>query len=116
MKVRVTKRAIQTWYLVQPKGSSRPWWFTTRDRRYWENALGGIRLRSEADKIISKVRCRFDDLDHSVTGLLVPDSKHGWLSPAGRFYGCTSWIATGPQSGQTCCASTGSGHTGYRAK
>ena len=89
MKVKDSEKAVQTWYLIQPEGFSRPWWFTKPDRRYWDNAVGGIRLCSKTDRIISKVRCRFDDLDHSVTGLLVPDSKYGWLSPAVRFYGCT---------------------------
>jgi hypothetical protein len=30
----------------------------------------------------------YEELDHSKTGLLKPDSVDGWLSPEGRFFGC----------------------------
>lgn len=53
--------------------------------------MGGKCPKSKSDIIVESVEANsFEDLDHTKTDLLKPKSSAGWLSPDGKFYGC-SW-------------------------
>lgn len=64
------------------------WWEDDGDR--WVNFNGGWWPKSETDTILERaVAENFEDLDHMKADWLRPDSESGWLSPEGRFYGCS---------------------------
>jgi hypothetical protein len=58
---------------------------------YWMNMVGGMIPKGKSDTILdTKIVESYDDLDWSVTGYLVTDTVCGWLSPEGKWYGCTN--------------------------
>jgi len=68
-------------------GCDTAWYLDCGDR--WMTASGYYRQKSSDNQIIETAEAgRYEDLDHTKTDLLVPDSKWGWLSPSGQWYGC----------------------------
>lgn len=77
-----------TWYLVQIKGWSAPWWMSYGNEDYWLNVNGGRTPKAPDDKVFEQVEADYDDLDHKKTGLFVEESVSGWLDRSGRWYPC----------------------------
>jgi hypothetical protein len=57
---------------------------------YWMNTVGGMIPKTKGDTILdTKVVEDHSELDWSVTGYLITDTDCGWLSPEGKWYGCS---------------------------
>ena len=81
----------QKWHLL-----GTPYWkaavYWVRDvgsSTYWMNMMGGMIPKEKGDTIMAtKVVDRYEDLDWSMTGFVTKNTACGWLSPAGKWYGC----------------------------
>lgn len=79
---------VQRYYLIEnPKFQNMGRWFATKEHDYFVNMLGG-RCPCDGLAIVQEFDCAEEDLDYTLTGINVPDSDGGWLSPDGTFYGC----------------------------
>lgn len=57
---------------------------------FWINSAGGRCHKSKNDVILQTVQSAFEDLDWTITSYVEPDSKTGWLSPDGKYWGCST--------------------------
>lgn len=75
--------------LLKPVYWDTPMWVEDCGSIWWGEKLGGQLLKKDTDKILEKVQAEdFCDLDWTKTGLVIPNSTFGWLSPDGKFIGC----------------------------
>lgn len=82
----------QKWHLLGTSywKSAAYWVRDVGSESYWVNMVGGMFPKSKCDTILdTKVVEDPEELDWSVTGFLVTDTACGWLSPEGKWYGCT---------------------------
>ena len=82
----------QKWHLLGTSywKSAAYWVRDVGSESYWVNMVGGMVPKSKCDTILdTKVVEDPEELDWSVTGFLVTDTACGWLSPEGKWYGCT---------------------------
>ncbi len=75
---------------VQTKYWNGPYWLMDEgDNQFWTNIMGGKCPRHTSDKILETVEAEdWIDLDWTFTILHRPESRAGWVSPDGRFFGC----------------------------
>ena len=74
--------------LVYDEGAGSSWWESDGDQ--WRNSAGGWMPKRDNDVVLEECEAKdFGSLDWTKTYLLKPDSNMGWLSRAGRFYGCS---------------------------
>ncbi len=79
-----------TWFLVQIRGWSAPYWMEEWDEEYWRNINGGRTPRSPEDKVFENMDADYEDLDHTKTGLFLETSDAGWLDRRGVWHPCGS--------------------------
>ncbi len=67
-----------------------PYWVEVGPR-YWSTTGGGRIPRCDSDGVLEyKEANDWTDLDWTHTTLHRPESRDGWISPDGRFFGCES--------------------------
>ena len=80
---------LKTWRLVD--WGVGYYWLEDRGNENWyhSNGISYFSKIPKRDKIKETVKAEYyDDLDHTKTDLLRPDSNMGWLDRYGKFYGC----------------------------
>ena len=82
----------QKWHLLGTTywPSAAYWVRDIGSESYWMNMVGGMIPKGKGDTILdTKVVEHYNELDWSVTGYLTTDTVCGWLSPEGKWYGCS---------------------------
>lgn len=75
--------------LIKQRNHDFAYWWEDCGHRFENENGGGFPKLPMCYEIIETAEAEcYEDLDHTKTGLLQPDSKAGWLSPDGEFYGC----------------------------
>jgi hypothetical protein len=82
----------QKWHLLGTSywPSAAYWVRDVGSESYWMNTVRGMIPKSKSDTILdTAVVDDYAELDWSRTGYLMTDTTCGWLSPEGKWYGCS---------------------------